>query len=512
MSIILRKCKGGYSLGKGKPKVNHLLFMDDLKLFGKNESEIDSLIRTVYLFSKDIRMEFGIKKCGVLVMKKGKVVSCDGILLPNGDTIKTVDEEEGYKYLGVLEVNGIMQKEMKELISKEYFRRLKKILKSKLNGTNIILAINSWAVSLVRYGAGIIEWTKEELLNMDRKTRKKLTMYGGFHPKSNVNRLYLSRNDGGRGLISIEDCVHGEMNGFAFYVKNKQEALYREIEFEGVITTDQAKAKEKWKEEIGEKHRRGWQEKPLHGQTFQKTKDSADKDYNWSWLKYAQLKKETESTIFAAYEQAIGTNAIKRNVYHEDVPKECRLCKTADETVAHIISGCPKLAQVQYKKWRHDHVAQIVHWKICKNLGIEHAERWYNHKPESVIETEHHKILWDFPIQTDHRLEHNKPDIVVVDKVERSCLVIDIACPFDTSIDQKEQEKIEKYQDLKREIKRLWNLRKVKVVPIVVGALGTVGRNLRTWIKELNIQCNVYLLQKAALLGTARILRKVLDT
>ena len=75
-----------------------------------------------------------------------------------------------------------------------------------------------------------------------------------------------------------------------------------------------------------------------------------------------------------------------------------------------------------------------------------------------MIETDEVKLLWDFPIQTDNKLDHNRPDIVVENKSSRSCLLMDIACPFDARIVKKEREKIDVYQDLRRELKRLWNL------------------------------------------------------
>ena len=71
--------------------------MNDLKLFGKNEEQIDSLVKTVHIFSKDIGMEFGIKKCGMLVMKKGKIVESDGIQLPDGKTIKIAEQDGLWK-------------------------------------------------------------------------------------------------------------------------------------------------------------------------------------------------------------------------------------------------------------------------------------------------------------------------------------------------------------------------------------------------------------------------------
>ena len=75
--------------------------MVDIKLFGKNEEQIDSLVKTVHLFSKDIGMEFGIRKCGMLVIKKGKIVESYRIQLPDGVTIQIADQD-GYKYLGIL--------------------------------------------------------------------------------------------------------------------------------------------------------------------------------------------------------------------------------------------------------------------------------------------------------------------------------------------------------------------------------------------------------------------------
>jgi hypothetical protein len=134
-------------------------------------------------------------------------------------------EETGHKYLGILEFNQILVKEMKNRVVNEYFRRIRLLLKSKLHGRHKIQGINSWAVAIVRYGGGILEWTTEELKWMDRKTRKYLTMYGALHPKSDVDRLYLPRKHGGRGLISCERCVKTEVNSLGWYISNSDEYL-----------------------------------------------------------------------------------------------------------------------------------------------------------------------------------------------------------------------------------------------------------------------------------------------
>ena len=163
LSLILRKVKIAYELGIGNGKWNHLLFMDDLKLFAKNEEQLESLIHTVRIFSDDIRMEFGLSKCALLVMKRGRFERSEGIEMPNAEIMKSIEERGGYKYLGILEADGIKHGEMQTAVRKEYIRRIRKILGSKLNGGNIITSMNSWAVSVIRYGAGMINLTKAEL-------------------------------------------------------------------------------------------------------------------------------------------------------------------------------------------------------------------------------------------------------------------------------------------------------------------------------------------------------------
>ena len=96
---------------------------------------------------------------------------------------------------------------------------------------------------------------------------------------------------------------------------------------------------------------------------------------------------------------------------------------------------------------------KIVHWKLARKCNFEARDKWYEHEPESVLENEDYKILWDFSIQTDHIIEARRPNLVVVDK-ERSCKIIDFAIPGVSRIEEKEQDKIEKYQDLGRELQK----------------------------------------------------------
>ena len=120
-------------------------------------------------------------------------------------------------------------------------------------------------------------------------------------------------------------------------------------------------------------------------------------------------------------------------------------------------------------------------------------------------------IIWDMKIQTDKILEHSRPDIVILEKNSRSCLIVDVSCPFDTRVLEKEREKIDRYQDLKWELQRIWECREVRVIPIVIGALGTISKGFHHWLKETTTPAIFRTLQKACLLGTARILRYALN-
>jgi len=123
----------------------------------------------------------------------------------------------------------------------------------------------------------------------------------------------------------------------------------------------------------------------------------------------------------------------------------------------------------------------------------------------SADTTKKNKILWDMNIQMDHVIEHRRPDIVVVDKDNKRVLLIDTAVPADARVEEKEQEKMDRYQDLARELKRLWKV-ETKVIPIVVGALGTVTKGLEKNLKKAGSNVTVELLQKAALLRKSQIL------
>ena len=121
-------------------------------------------------------------------------------------------------------------------------------------------------------------------------------------------------------------------------------------------------------------------------------------------------------------------------------------------------------------------------------------DQWYQHEPGSVIENDRCKILWDFTVQTDHIIQARRPDMIATDKETNKAQVIDFASSYDSRVDSEEMEQIEKYQDLVRELKKLWDMKEV-VIPIVLGALGTTPKTLQKRMNKIGIETRIGELQ-----------------
>ena len=230
-------------------------------------------------------MGFGIEKCAMLVMEKGKIEKSVGKTLPDGKVIKSLQEGESYKYLEILEADKFLEEKMKLNVSKEYTRRLRKVLMSKLNGGNLVRGVNTWAVSLLRYSAAFVSWRNSELKAIDRKTRKLFTIYGALYPKWNVDRLHIPRKEGGRGLISIEDCVEIAIRSLGLYGHRYEERLIQAARGDKI---DGLEARSVLKRSNKEKKLEDWEEKVLHGQYLRQTNEVRS-DQCWTWLQNREV-------------------------------------------------------------------------------------------------------------------------------------------------------------------------------------------------------------------------------
>ena len=171
--------------------------------------------------------------------EKWKRHMTDGMELLNHDRIRTLEEKETYKYLGILEADTIKQVQMKDTIWKEYLRRTRKLLETKLSSRNLIKGMNTWAVPLVRYSGPFLKWTREELKQMDQRTRELMTMHKALHPRDDIDWLYVFRKEGGRGLASIEDTVDTSIQRLEDYIEKHERGLITTIRNDTDNTRDE---------------------------------------------------------------------------------------------------------------------------------------------------------------------------------------------------------------------------------------------------------------------------------
>ena len=202
-------------------------------------------------------------------------------------------------------------------------------------------------------------------------------------------------------------------------------------------------------------------------------------------MKGGHLKKETEAIVCAAQEQALRVNSIKNHIDGQDVSPMCRLCGESSETVMHLSGGCPVLAKSKYRT-RHDIVGKHILWLLLKKHMILTGNQWYSHVPNVVTEADDRKvtIYWNKPIKTDRKVSYNRPDVLVIDREENTWYIVDYAIPVDHHVKEKEEEKIDKYMDLAAEVRRQFRVKTV-IVPIVLGALGTVPAKLSKSLKKI---------------------------
>ena len=492
-------------------------------------------------FSDDIGMEFGLEKCAKASFKKGKLTSTGNIVIDVDTEIQELDQEGVYKYLSVDEIDGIQHSNMKEKIRKKYNRRVRSILRTELNGRNKIEAINSLAVPVVQYSFGIIYWKISELKKIATKTRKLLNMRRCYTLKQMWKRLYIPRKDGGMGLIDVETAFKTATIGLDHYLKHKQgqypkQVLEHErskaknsitknaIKFKREVTlpefenrgdksaSENAKAlKHIFKSKMKSMKKEKWKDKALHGQ-YPKILERPHVDTLTinKWLS-SNLKGETEGLLMAAQDQAINTRNYQKVICGQQVESKCRMCSQHEETMDHIVSGCEVSAKTQYIS-RHNNAAAYLHWSICKDHDIEITDKWYQHAPETVMHNKDNNItiMWDMPVNTDRTITANRPDIIVKDSVNSTCKLIDMTVPSYRNIALKEIEKKSKYKDLVLEIQRMWHMKTI-VIPVVVGALGTVKKGMVENIKKVSERATVTEIQKICMQGSVRILRKVLS-
>lgn len=502
--------------------LNHLLYMDDIKLYASTKNQLLNLIKSVEIFSTDIHMDFGIDKCKTVRMEKGKWKHDEDTPLMNNQIITSMQEHETYRYLGIPQHNKIPHKDIKQQLLHKYKTRLTAILNSKLNSRNIFKAINTYAIPILTYSFGIIHWSKTETEELNRLNRTTLTKHRIQHPKSCIERTTLSRSEGGRGLIDITQMHNKQIENLRQYFYSKEDSeLHKAIAVADINLTPLNLGEEQPGENFQlirrnqEEKINNWSQKILHGRFHSIIHEPhISKEFSLTWLIKGELQPETEGFNLAIQDQVIATKNYKKFIIKDTNTQDdrCRKCHQQAETINHITSGCKLLAGTDYTD-RHNIAAKIIHQELAiKHNLITQRTPYYKYIPETILEDKTIKLYWDTTLHTDRTISHNRPDITLINKTDRTTYLLDVAIPMECNIERKQQEKIEKYTPLAIEIKDIWRQNKIIILPFILSPTGVTPNGFIENLQRLELPTYVHTnIQKAIILKTCNIVRKFLN-
>ena len=538
LSHLLRNLDG-YAAGPpgSRDTSTHLLFVDDLKTFDRGRLQAEEKLKVITQFTKDIGMNFGQEKCAYLNIERGKRKPLGVTIEINGLMLKELEDGDTYQYLGIEEDVSYRGQLNKNRVTQEYYARVRKIWRSNLNAINKVKAHNCFAMPILTPTFGIVDWSKSEVLEIDVKTRKLLTMLGAFHRNSDVDRLYVPRMEGGRGLCSALDmyytrlvtlCHHLNMQSsdnefIAKVCLHEKERLFKAsqnlstaleippLQVGQPTTNSISKA---MKAQIKQKHASAWLQKSTHGYLHKKASTLAtDITASNAWTNSRKLTSHVEGYVFAIQEQEIATRKLNQQRLGgtDTTAAICRHCHRQPEDISHIVGSCPSLAPSMYLPLRHNEVAKSLYHAILCSIDASTPFR----SPESLTSLGALEIWWDMRVRTLPKVQHNKPDMIIWNRQLKECKIVEVGTPLDVNVAHVESEKFDKYMPLMLGLQRLYPEYRFQIIPIVIGATGNITKNLTTNLAKLGIQAAkikslTIQLQERSIMGTVKIVKSAL--
>ena len=349
-----------------------------------------------------------------------------------------------------------------------------------------------------------------------------MNMAGAFHTAGDVDRLYVERRNGGRGLRSVEDmyeirtvalkknldevaCKHSLLEPVEKHEKDKirrlgEEFLKQRKEFQESSNVKQGTRKE---------HEKNWEGKVTHGYLAKKLEEDETVDISKTnkWMNL-RLTAHVEGFITAAQEQELNTKETQKRREKDPEKKRtmdtrCRICNEHAESVYHMICSCPVLAPTLYLDVRHNQAARILYQEVIKSDHL-------------VLDPPKVTKLITLSINTTPKVEKNRRDIIIWNKETKICQIVEVTVPLDRNLQKAYKEKQIKYILLITRLEQLYKNYKYTTIIITVGALGAIPKLLEENQKKLyaedRIPVKIHRIQKAALLGTVRVCKTILKT
>jgi hypothetical protein len=479
--------------------LNHIYFVDDLKIFTTSASELEKGIMGVERIGKAIGLGINCKKCA-----QAHILTSARLLERGSELAKIplLGAKESYKYLGIEQNVNVSQDEVFRRLQEVVLQRAESIWSSKRSYGQLIIDSNSMLMSKAKYvyqnlivGVGRFETTVKSACQLDKQLRRVLINNQGKHKTTSVERLYIDRAQGGFGLLSFVETLEQAVIYAWCYLALRPDLddawhiLYRLadrnkrniiLDMEHVLESEMYRG-DKVKDRILRDYVRPivwidnakyvnptlaarricgiihgirqrmycakWLSAPSQGRIL--TTPSIDLVRSLRWLTKGHVGRRVVSNIVASQEGMLVTKHFER-VHTRNTDGLCRMrChlmmsgeQAHQETIVHVTSLC-RFWRSNLQVLRHNAVAKVLHYYFCRKFGL--GTYHYSETPKEVLENDMALLYWDHSIPTEKPLLHNRPDIVIVDKDRGSVFIIEVRVSWPTSIANEERRKFVKY-------------------------------------------------------------------
>ena len=465
---------------------NHLLFIDDLKLYSEKEDILKAMSDETEKFFGVVGLERNRSKSAT------NCESCENIAIP-------LSANEGYKYLGITENRrSEVSKETYERIHTEILKRVESICKTRLNGKNTISAINEYALSVMNYYIGAIPMEYNDYLRIDDEVRKMLVKHKVHLQPANTERLYLPRKELGRGLGSVvhkSERMELQLFNTLNDTKNtslRRAAILKVMQEENTSTAliiPYLKIRYNIDTDISLKILEEVQKNNLYSEIKLKTRheklyrsksnELVDLVKSSLWLTHGNVSAKDEAHL--CYLQ-------DRNLFG-GAPGICPHCKERPKSVDHLATQCNRMLGHDYTR-RHNEVVKCIHLFLCNKYGIKRSKRLRTHSVQEISANADVEIRVDTTVATSTKQSANRPDIVIHDKKRREIILIEVGITSQDQLTIVENEKKRKYDVLANEMGAMHNC-KTRIIPYVLTWDGIVTKFHKSYTKEIGLTTKI---------------------
>ena len=438
--------------------------------------------------------------------------------------LPVIGNKNPYKYLGMLQDKVINQKINKEKIINEINRRINLIGNTYLNFRNLRTAMRETCSSLINYSSGLLEWTTNELNEINNMQIRLLKKMKYQHRNSNKTRIFLKKEKGGLGLTDVEfshDTQIIKLNNSISIKCSKNIEFISKIGSMTPITifkqyknllekykieeNDSGFELEKIKKNYENKIENNIKEKKLHSIYFNSlNRNGIDRKTSCCWLNKSNTSPKVVSNLVALQDRTIFNNILRDDKGY----KMCFYCKKKKISIDHLATKCTSLLDKQYKQ-RHDNLTKMIHFNLMKKIAPERKISLCKYKPETIFENDNGKIFFECQF-TDIKRHTNRPDLIFYDKRKQCIFLIEIGVSSPDCLKKREIQKRLKYNRLSKMI-YLDTKVKTLVTPVVISWDGIVTTNFMKNLDCLELTKIAPLLLKSVIRNSFGICKIVCD-